>query len=294
MRLELQNVTKKYRDSTAVDHVNYVFTEGIYGILGANGAGKSTLMKMLSTILTPTGGSITWLGNNIFEEKTNYRSDIGILPQNFGYYDEFTVWQFLEFIASIKGISSKDKSERMEYVLKATNLQKKSSIKMKDLSGGMVQRVGIAQALINDPKILILDEPTVGLDPEERVRFRNIISSLGRKKIVILSTHIVQDVEYVADKLIILKKGKILHEGEIERVLNIINGKVWETENLPTDNVIVCNTRYDNGKFIYRIISDELTNKSAKAVRPCLDDLYLYYFHGEDRSDEQDVKNRVE
>lgn len=201
MKLELQNVTKSYKNCIAVNQINYIFTEGIYGILGANGAGKSTLMKMMSTILTPTKGDIIWMGNSIFSE--NYRADIGVLPQNFGYYDGFTVWEFLEFMAIIKGVNNVNKSERIQYVLKATNLQKKENIKMKNLSGGMKQRVGIAQALINDPKILILDEPTVGLDPEERVRFRNILSALGREKIVILSTHIVQDVEYIADRLII-------------------------------------------------------------------------------------------
>lgn len=287
MRLELQNVTKSYKGCLAVNQINYVFTEGIYGILGANGAGKSTLMKMMSTILTPTEGNIIWMGNSIFNDNENYRADIGVLPQNFGYYDGFTVWEFLEFMATIKGVSSKNRSKRIRYVLKATNLQKKENIKMKNLSGGMKQRVGIAQALINDPKILILDEPTVGLDPEERVRFRNILSALGREKIVILSTHIVQDVEYIADRLIVLKKGEILHDGKIEKILNTIEGKVWEMDRLPTSNVIVCNTRYDDcGKALYRVISNEIPNGNAREVKPCLDDLYLYYFHEEERDNE--------
>lgn len=290
MKLELQNVTKSYKNCIAVNQINYIFTEGIYGILGANGAGKSTLMKMMSTILTPTKGDIIWMGNSIFSE--NYRADIGVLPQNFGYYDGFTVWEFLEFMAIIKGVNNVNKSERIQYVLKATNLQKKENIKMKNLSGGMKQRVGIAQALINDPKILILDEPTVGLDPEERVRFRNILSALGREKIVILSTHIVQDVEYIADRLIILKKGEILHEGKLEKILNTINGKVWEVDRLPAVNVIVCNTRYDDSrKFLYRVISDERPNGNAREIKPCLDDLYLYYFHEEEYDNDQNAKN---
>ncbi|MSS64721.1 ABC transporter ATP-binding protein [Velocimicrobium porci] len=288
MKLELNQLTKKYKNNVAIEQVSFTFFAGIYGILGANGAGKSTLMKMMSTILAPTEGKILWEDKDIFDDTTDYRGVLGVLPQNFGYYDDFTVKAFLEFMAVVKGVKKTDIKESIQYVLKATNLQKKAKEKMKSLSGGMKQRVGIAQALINDPKILILDEPTVGLDPEERGRFRQILASIGRDRIVILSTHIVQDVEYVADKLLILKEGKILHEGKLEEILSAIDGKVWECETITIDKnkVILCNTRFDNGHYLNRVISDTSPSREAKIVKPTLDDLYLYYFNDETKAEE--------
>ena len=194
MKLSVDRITKQYKNKIAVDRISFDLTEGVTGLLGANGAGKTTLMRMMSGILTPTGGEIS--ADGIPVQSENYRALLGYLPQDFGYYPEFTAKEFLEYFSALKGIDRKRAKEKTKELLELVGLYDVAGKKIKTFSGGMKQRVGIAQALLNDPKILILDEPTAGLDPKERVRFRTLIEELGKNSIVLLSTHIVSDIEH--------------------------------------------------------------------------------------------------
>ncbi len=212
MKLTVDRLSKQYKNKIAVDRVSAEFTNGIYGLLGANGAGKTTFMRMLCGILTPTGGSVDFNGIDVSEEK--YREKLGYLPQDFGYYPGFTGKDFLMYMAALKGLDKKSASERTGELLKFVSLSDMADKRIKTYSGGMKQRLGIAQAILNDPEILILDEPTAGLDPKERVRFRKLIESLGKKSIVILSTHIVSDVEHIADYVLMMKAGRLIYNGK--------------------------------------------------------------------------------
>ena len=211
MKLSVDRITKQYKNKIAVDRVSFELTEGVTGLLGANGAGKTTLMRMMSGILSPTGGEIRADGIPAFSE--SYRAMLGYLPQDFGYYPEFTAREFVEYMAALKGIEKRKARKKTEELLELVGLSDVAKKKIKTFSGGMKQRVGIAQALLNDPKILILDEPTAGLDPKERVRFRTLIEELGKDSIVLLSTHIVSDIEHIADRLIMMREGCIVWKG---------------------------------------------------------------------------------
>ncbi len=211
MKLSVDRVTKQYKNKIAVDRISFELTEGVTGLLGANGAGKTTLMRMMAGILTPTSGEISADGINVNTE--NYRALLGYLPQDFGYYPEFSAKEFLEYFAALKGIEKKQGREKSKELLELVGLSDVANKKIKTFSGGMKQRVGIAQALLNDPKILILDEPTAGLDPKERVRFRDLIGELGKNTIVLLSTHIVTDIEHIADSIIMMKDGSMIWQG---------------------------------------------------------------------------------
>ena len=220
MELKLTNLTKKFGEFTAVDHMNLTMTEGVYGLLGVNGAGKTTLMRMLCTLLLPTSGSITCDGKDIFKMDGEYRNLLGYLPQDFGFYPEFTVSDYLLYIAAIKGMRPVAARKRVRELLPKVGLDKAANKKMKKLSGGMKRRAGIAQAMLNDPKILILDEPTAGLDPGERIRFRNLISELSEERMVLLSTHIVSDIEYIANEIWLMKDGKLVQNGTVDEIIN--------------------------------------------------------------------------
>jgi ABC-2 type transport system ATP-binding protein len=211
MELVLDRVTKQYQNIIAADRISVRLTPGVTGLLGANGAGKTTLMRMICGILKPTGGTITFDGLDVTEEM--YRDVLGYLPQDFGYYPNFTGKDFLMYIAALKGLDRAAAKRRSDELLKTVNLEDAADKKIKSYSGGMKQRLGIAQALLNDPKIIILDEPTAGLDPKERVRFRNMIAELGKDAIVLLSTHIVSDVEHIADRVLMMKDGQIIWDG---------------------------------------------------------------------------------
>ena len=211
MELIIDRVSKRYKNHMAVDCVSAKLHQGVYGLLGANGAGKTTLMRMLTGILTPTNGTITFDGMDVSSE--DYRGILGYLPQDFGYYPEFTAMDFLLYLAALKGIPKTTAKRRAMALLEQVSLQDVSRRKIKTFSGGMKQRLGIAQALLNDPRLLILDEPTAGLDPKERVRFRNLIQQLGKDSIVLLSTHIVSDVEHIADEILLMKDGRLIFEG---------------------------------------------------------------------------------
>ncbi|MEZ3473900.1 MAG: ABC transporter ATP-binding protein [Lachnospiraceae bacterium] len=211
MKLVIDRVSKQYQNRIAVNRVSATLQKGVYGLLGANGAGKTTLMRMLCGILKPTGGTITFDGIDVSEEA--YRAVLGYLPQDFGYYPEFSALDFLLYLAALKGIPKAQAKRRSRELLALVSLQEAEKKKIKTFSGGMKQRLGIAQALLNDPKLLILDEPTAGLDPKERVRFRDFIQTLGKDSIVLLSTHIVSDIEHIADEILMMKAGQLIYRG---------------------------------------------------------------------------------
>ena len=287
MQLTLDRLTKQYGSKIALDRIDANFEPGIYGLLGANGAGKTTMMRLICDILKPTSGEVTFNGTNIREMGESYRTIIGYLPQDFGYYPNFTAMNFLLYMASLKGLNARYAKEKSLELLETVNLSEVKDKKIKTFSGGMKQRLGIAQAFLNNPQILILDEPTAGLDPKERVKFRNLITSFAEDKIVILSTHIVTDVEYIADEILVIKGGDLLKKGAESTIIQEISGKVWEcritrqeAERLE-NHFIVCNSKTENGEAVLRIVSDSKPCDTAVSVSPCLEDLYLYYFHGE-------------
>lgn len=287
MELRIENLTKQYGANLAVNNLSLTLSTGVYGLLGANGAGKTTLMRLLCDILPPTSGQIFYDGQNIRESGDRYRNVLGYLPQDFGYYPDFTAFKFLMYMSAVKGLSRGFAKERSLELLDEVGLLQVKDKKIKTFSGGMKQRLGIAQAMLNDPRVLILDEPTAGLDPKERVRFRNLISTFSRNKIVLLSTHIVSDVEYIAGDIIVMKKGQLLHQGRPHEIIHTIDGKVWECRvpNEKAGELIercnVGNLRAEGEETTLRIISDEKPLESAQAVDPNLEDLYLYYFADE-------------
>ena len=278
------NLTKRFGDFTAVDDMNIRITNGVYGLLGANGAGKTTLMRMICTLLTPTSGQILCDGKDIQKMEGEYRNLLGYLPQEFGFYPEFSVKDYLLYIASLKGIRPVVAKKRVKELLSQVGLSKAAGKKMKKLSGGMKRRVGIAQAILNNPKILILDEPTAGLDPTERVRFRNMISELSKERIVILSTHIVSDVEYIANEIWLMKNGRLMQQGSLDVVLDSMPEKVWSfvTSQAEAEKFMkqykVSNMKTDRDGVELRIISAQQPSASAEAVQPNLEDVFLYYF----------------
>lgn len=231
MELKIDNLTKQYGNKTAIDQVSFSLTPGVTGLLGANGAGKSTLMRMVCGVMKPTSGSITLDQYDVTEKE--YRKLIGYLPQDFGYYPEFTGMEFLLYVAALKGLDRQTAGMRSRELLEQVNLEKDGAKKIKTYSGGMKRRLGIAQALLNRPKLIVLDEPTAGLDPKERVRFRHIFEQLGRDNIVLLSTHIVSDIEKCADRVMVIKEGKKVFDGTEEETgkdleafyLNIFGGE---------------------------------------------------------------------
>ena len=211
MKLTVDRLSKQYKNKIAVDRVRFSLSEGVTGLLGANGAGKTTLMRMMTGILAPTSGEIT--ADGIAAHTEEYRSLLGYLPQDFGYYPEFTAKEFVRYIAALKGLDRKTAVEKTDELLELIGLSDVANKKIKSFSGGMKQRVGIAQAIVNDPKILILDEPTAGLDPKERVRFRNLIAEIGKSTVVLFSTHIVSDIDSIASNLLMMRDGQIIYEG---------------------------------------------------------------------------------
>ena len=287
MELALNKLTKRYKDKTAVDTFTAALTPGIYGLLGANGAGKTTLMRMVCGILNPTSGNVSLDGQDTVGMGENYRDLLGYLPQNFGYYPGFTALDYMLYVAALKGLTTSAAKVRANELLELVSLQTVANKKVKTFSGGMKRRLGIAQAFLNAPKILVLDEPTAGLDPKERVRFRNLISNISKDKIVILSTHIVSDVEYIADTILIMKDGRLIHQGKPDKITISINGYVWECRTDPKQteqlNVkfAVSNLKHEGEQDMLRIVSEQKPCENAVPVEPTLEDLYLYYFSGE-------------
>ena len=284
MALILYGLTKTFSSFPAVNNLSYTMDTGVYGLLGVNGAGKTTLMRMLCTLLTPTSGTITWDGQDIFSLGSAYRNLLGYLPQDFGYYPDFSVQDYLLYIASIKGLRPATARQRMQNLLEQVGLTQVRRQKMKKLSGGMKRRAGIAQAMLNDPKILILDEPTAGLDPKERIRFRNLISELAENRLVLLSTHIVSDVEYIADQILLMKDGSLVHHGTSQQLLAAAPTQVW-TCTVPraqADQLLhqypVVNLKTLPQGVQLRVLSQTPPTPEAHPAEMTLEDLFLHYF----------------
>ena len=284
MELKITNLTKDFRKTRAVDAVNYTFRSGVYGLLGVNGAGKTTLMRMLTTLLNPTSGEITWDGEDIFKMDKEYRKLLGYLPQDFGAYPDFFVQDYLMYISTLKGIKPAAAKARVREMLHLTGMTQFKSKKMKSLSGGMKRRAGIAQAVLNDPKILILDEPTAGLDPSERIRFRNLISELAADRIVLLSTHIVSDVESVAGQILLMQEGRFVVTGTMEEIIASCPNRSWICD-VPKDQVLACHQKYRvaNVKTLadhaqLRILSKDAPMSGAVPEDTSLEDVFLSYF----------------
>ncbi|WP_286080781.1 ABC transporter ATP-binding protein [Parablautia intestinalis] len=284
MELNISHLTKEFKGAAAVDDVSYTLRAGVYGLLGVNGAGKTTLMRMLCTLIKPDKGCITWDGKDIFELDGQYRKLLGYLPQDFGYYPDFTVQDYLMYVGSIKGMRPATAKQRTARLIKQVGLEKEKKKKMKKLSGGMKRRVGIAQAVLNNPSILILDEPTAGLDPNERIRFRNLISELARERLVLLSTHIVSDVEYIANEILLMKDGKICVAGTPKELLAPMRGQVWSMD-VSKNKTGACRRAYKvaNVKTTpeginLRILSAQRPSENALPQEPALEDVFLHYF----------------
>ena len=285
MELCIDHLSKIFKDMTAVSDVSLRLTPGVWGLLGANGAGKTTLMRMLAGIMEPTEGSITYDGQPIAALGQRYRDIFGYLPQEFGFYPEFTVQDYLDYMAALKGLSAGDGKRRIDALLEQLTLQKVRRKKIAKLSGGMKRRVGIAQALLNDPEVLILDEPTSGLDPGERVRFRNLLSEFAHDRIVLISTHSVSDVEYIATRNAMMKQGRLLSCGTTEELVEQVRGKVWTARvtqaQLPEyeRKLPIVNLRNeDDGSVSLRYLGEQPAAAGSVPAQPRLEDLYLWLF----------------
>ncbi len=285
MELCMEHVSKQFKDVTAVDDVSLHITPGVWGLLGANGAGKTTLMRIIAGIMAPSSGEILYDGIPIRELKESYRDVFGYLPQEFGFYPEFTVKDYLEYVAVLKGLTSKDSKRRIHELLEQMTLSHVRNKKIIKLSGGMKRRVGIAQALLNEPEVLILDEPTSGLDPGERVRFRNLLSEFAHDRIVLISTHIVSDVEYIATQNAVMKGGKLIARGTTEELVRLVEGKIW-TAQIPMNRLpeyerklqIVNVRNEDAGQISIRYLAAEPYIEDSIPASPHLEDLYLWMF----------------
>lgn len=284
MELKMTDLTKAFGNTKAVEQVHYTFHSGVYGLLGVNGAGKTTLMRMLTTLLNPTSGTITWDGEDIFKMDKEYRKLLGYLPQDYGVYPDFSVQDYLMYISTLKGIKPAAAKARVRQMLQVTGMTQFKSKKMKSLSGGMKRRVGIAQAVLNDPKILVLDEPTAGLDPSERIRFRNLISELAADRIVLLSTHIVSDVEFMAGQILLMKEGRFVATGTTDELIGTCPDHSWICC-VPKNQVDALCMKYrvanvktlaDHAKL--RILSEKKPLPEAVLEDTTLEDVFLSYF----------------
>lgn len=280
--LSVEHVTKRYGNFTALEDISLTFSPGVYGLLGPNGAGKTTLMKMLSTLLFPTKGQILWNGEEILSLGANYRGLLGYLPQQFGYYPNYTPRQFLRYAAALQCIPKREAEDRISRLLELVGLEADGNRKLKKFSGGMIQRVGIATAMLNDPQLLILDEPTAGLDPRERVRFRNLIHSLAEDRIVLLSTHIVSDVETIAGQIVMFQNHRLYCCDTPGRICAAFHGKVFQVPAgtpLEPDQFLLSEGQSEAGPVL-RILADT-PPAGAGAVTPGLEDAFLAIYREE-------------
>lgn len=286
--LEIKNISKTYKKGTvkALDDFSVTLTPGVYGLLGPNGAGKSTLMNIITDNLNSDSGEVLYDGEDIKKLGKDYRTVLGYMPQQQGLYDDFTLNRFLWYMAALKGLKKKEAKAKITSLLETVNLKDAAHKKLGSFSGGMKQRALIAQALLNDPKILILDEPTAGLDPKERIRIRNFISEIAENKIVLISTHVVSDIEFIAKEIILLKSGKLVSHDTCNNLIKEIENKVFEIE-INKDELKCFQETYrvsnlfhdDDDKIIVRIVTDiPPENYKVQPVKPTLEDLYLYVF----------------
>lgn len=284
MELKVQHLTRSFHTTKAVQNVSFTLHEGIHALLGANGSGKTTLLKMITGTLAPSKGIITWDHIKIDDQYEWYCSGLGYLPQHFGYYPNYTIEEFLLYLGQLKKIRRPLCKKRIDLLLTQLNLNEFKKRKMKTLSGGMLQRVGIAQALLQEPKILILDEPTAGLDPKERIVFHNLLASLSSYCVILLSTHIVSDIESIADDILVMKEGKLLAHANQKQLLESMKQKVWILEANRYEakellrNYIVVHTQKEGELYRLRIASDTKPYSLAQPCTPTLDDYYLYHF----------------
>ena len=293
MKVEIQNLTKRFGQKTAVDDVSLTLTSGVWGLIGANGAGKTTLMRMLAGILTPTSGRVLCDGADTLSLGEAWRDMLGYLPQHFGFYPEFTVADYLDYMAALKGLEKTAARKKIEELCEILSLTRVYKNKIKKLSGGTQRRVGIAQAMLNDPEVLILDEPTSGLDPGERVRFRNLLSEFARDRIVLISTHIASDIEYIAAENAIMKDGRLIDVGTTEQLLRAVEGKVF-TALVPDAflgrverEVRVVSLKNEGGaQTLVRYVADAPLLRGSEFAEPRLEDLYLWLFKDERRQDD--------
>ena len=290
MTLKIEKVSHLYKDQEALKSIDCELSPGIYGLLGPNGAGKSTLLRILVDVLAPTDGRVLYNNRAITALGASYREQLGYLPQEFQGYSQFTAEEFLKYVANLKGLDAKKIQVRVKHVLALVGLTSASRKKLKGYSGGMRRRVGIAQALLNNPKVLILDEPTAGLDPSERIRLRGILSQLAQDTIIILSTHIVSDIEYVADEVLLLKEGQLIEKASPRELLAKLDRQVW-TVQVPHDELRTYTTAYpvsnlqlQEGYVDIRIVSQAKPHDAAQPAKPRMEDLYVYYFGSGDTS----------
>lgn len=284
MKLSFEHISKLYGNTAALQQIDLTLGSGAYGLLGPNGAGKTTLMRILTDLLAPSTGRVLLDGQDIAVMGAAFRKKLGYLPQDFGVYPNFTAEQFLLYIARLKDLSKFEAKRQTDDLLHMVGLEDKKQKKLKGFSGGQRQRVGIAQALLGDPEILVLDEPTAGLDPEERIRFRGIISDLSQQKLVLLSTHIVSDLEAVANEIILLRKGVVLGMQKPASLLEQLNRQVWlvtvpaADEAALTKQYTCSNVMHTDGKSVIRLLSKSAPRPDAVPTAPNMEDMYLYYF----------------
>lgn len=285
-KLEIKNLTKIYGKKRANDGITVTLENGVYGLLGPNGAGKTTLMKQITTLIKPDKGEILYNGKDIFNMDDKYRNIIGYLPQEFGVYKNFTAKQFLQYVGALKGMSEKNLNSKVNELLELVGLYDVRNKSIGKFSGGMKRRVGIAQVLLNDPKVIVLDEPTAGLDPQERTRFRNLIAKISRDKIIILSTHIISDIESVAKETIMIKEGKLLMKGTHREILSDMNNKVYnirvnneEEINRIQEKYKVISIQRDVDSTILRVVSDTMPKElNVESTSARFEDVYMFYF----------------
>lgn len=282
MELKAEHLYKSYKKKNVLQDVSFSLQRGIYGLLGENGAGKSTLMRILATVDFPAKGTISYDDIDIFDMDEKYRSMIGYMPQDYSVYPGFTARDFLNYMGALKGISEAKLKVRIPEVLEFVNLSEFSDKKVNTFSGGMKRRIGIAQAIMNEPEILILDEPTAGLDPKEGIRFSNIISDMGKDKIVLLSTHIVSDIEAIATQLLVMKTGEILETGSVDKLVQKVNGQVWEAivsqemyQRLRKERSIIHLKQMGNNVQV-RFVGDKYSAAESFQVEPTLEDYYIF------------------
>jgi ABC-2 type transport system ATP-binding protein len=285
-KLEIKKLTKSYGNKNANNNITLTLENGVYGLLGPNGAGKTTLMKQIATLIKPTSGEIIYNDKNIYSIEENYRGVIGYLPQEFGAYKNFSAKKFLQYVAALKGVDKREANRKIDELLKLVGLYEVRNKAVGKFSGGMKRRVGIAQVLLNDPKIIILDEPTAGLDPQERTRFRNLLSEISKDKIIILSTHIISDIESIAKETIMIKEGKIIMKGSHREILSDMNGKVYRIRTKDEDQLAEIQQKYKVVNLQrgidfteLRIVSDKvMTYANAEVIEPKFEDVYMFYF----------------